>query len=170
MAEDIKRTVFSFGEEESEAAARCEVGTGDLPERASFWMVLVILLTIGARIMMDLPLPSLQMTGMYAAALLMWVLFLIYIKFRLRKTAEDLRKRELVLITSGEGFAVYEFSTDLRYHTAFSEITSVERGDHVYRITSPMGRICLPVRKLPAEFRDRLEQLPDAAHTARRWM
>lgn len=170
MAEDFKQTEFSYNEEEAAAVAKCEVGTGDLPEKTAFWIILAVLLTIGIRIVLELPVPPLNVLGMYGATLLLWILFMIYIRHRLRVTAEDIRKRSLILVTEEEGFSVYEFSTDLRYHARFEEITSVERGEHIYRISAPVGRICIPVRTAPAALRDRLETLEKAEHLERRWM
>lgn len=170
MAEGIKQTTFSFDEEEAKAVARCEVGVGDLPGRATFWLVLAVLVSLGIRILFDLPLPSMNMLGLYGATALLWILFLIYIRHRLRVTEEELKKRTLILVQEETGFALYEFSTELRFHTGYEEITSVEKGEHIYRISAPMGRVCLPVKKMPAEFRDRIDSLSEAENTPRSWM
>ena len=170
MPEDIRQTIFQFDEEEAKAAARCETGTGDMPEKATFWLALAVLVTLGARILLDLPLPQLNILGMYGATALLWILFLIYIRHRLKITAEELKKRELILVDDENGLALYEFSMELRYRAGYEEITSVEKGEHIYRITAPMGRICLPARKLPAELRDRLESLDSAQQVTRSWM
>ena len=143
---------------------------GDLPSRTVFWVILTALFSIGIRVVADMPVPSLSVLGMYGATLLLWVLFMVYIKHRLSVTARDIENRTLYLLTEEDGISVYEFSTELRYHTAFEEITEVERGDLIYRISAPMGRICIPVRSSPAELRDRLESLEGAVPTARRWM
>ena len=170
MAEEIRQTTFSFDEDEAKAVARCEVGVGDLPGKATFWIVFAVLLSVGAGIILELPLPSANMLGIYGATALLWILFMIYIRHRLRVTEEELKKRTLILVEETGGFALYEFSTELRYHAGYEEITAVEKGDHIYRISAPMGRICLPVRKIPSEFRDRLESLKDARQIPRNWM
>ncbi len=170
MAEEIRQKEFSFSEKEAEAAARCELGVGDLPRKALFWAALIILLSIGARILLDMPLPSLKMTGMYGAAVLAWALFLVYIRIRLRDTARELAKRTLYLTEEENGFTVHEFSTEMRYHARFEEITAVEKGEYICRITSPMGRICIPVRAMSSGFRDALDSLEGAQHMMRDWM
>ena len=170
MAEDLKQTEFSYNEKEAEAVARCETGVGDLPSKAAFWIILMILITISIRIIFELPLPPMSMMGMYGATLLLWILFSVYIRHRIRVTAEDLKKRTLYLVWEEEGFSVYEFSSELRYHTAYEEIASVEKGEQIYRITSPMGRICIPVRTAPAEFRDMIEKRENVQIITRRWM
>ena len=170
MAEQNNQKAFSFSEKEAEAAARCEVGTGDLPEKTAFWMALAILLSLGVRLIFELPLPPFSMIGIYGAVALVWILFMIYIRSRIKATAKDIAGRTLFLHIEEDGFAVYEFSTELRYCTLNRDITEVEKGEYIYRITSPMGRICLPLREMPAEFRDRLEQLEGAAHSVKSWM
>lgn len=170
MAAEIRQKEFSFSEKEAEAAARCELGVGDLPQKSLFWAALIILLSIGARILLEMPLPSLSMTGMYGAVILAWALFLIYIRIRLRDTARELSKRTLFLTEEENGFTVHEFSTEMRYHTRFDEITAVEKGEYICRITSPMGRICLPVSAMSSGFRDTLDSLEGAQHTMREWM
>ena len=170
MAEEKRQREFSFSEKEAEAAARCELGVGDLPRKTLFWAALIILLSIGARILLDMPLPSLRMAGMYGAAALAWTLFLIYIRIRLRDTAREMGKRSLILTEEADGFTVHEFSTEMRYHARFDEITAVEKGEYICRITSPMGRICIPVSAMSSGFRDRLDALEGAQHTVREWM
>lgn len=170
MTEKIKQTTFSFDEDEAKAVARCEVGVGDLPGRATFWLVFAVLISVGAGVIFELPLPSVNMLGIYGATVLLWILFLFYIRHRLRVTEEDLKKRTLILVEEDSGFALYEFSTELRFHAGYDEITAVEKGDRIYRISAPMGRVCLPVRKIPAEFRDRIDSLKDAQQITRNWM
>ena len=170
MAETIKQTAFSFDDNEAKAVARCEVGTGDLPGKATFWLVFAVLVSLGIRVIFDLPLPSVNMLGIYGATALLWILFLLYIRHRLRVTDEELKKRSLILVEEDEGFALYEFSTELRYHAGYDEITSVEKGEHIYRISAPMGRICLPVRKIPSEFKVKLDSLEGAKQIPRSWM
>ena len=170
MAGEIRQNEFSFSEKEAEAVARCELGVGDLPRKALFWAALIILLTIGARILLEMPLPSLRMTGMYGAVILAWTLFLVYIRIRLRDTARELAKRTLFFSEEGDGFTLHEFSTEMRYHARFDEITAIEKGEYICRITSPMGRVCLPVRVLSSGFRDTLDQLEGAQHMTREWM
>lgn len=170
MAEDYRQTEFSFSEKEAEAAARCELGVGDLPGKAMFWAALILLVSIGVRILTDMPLPSFRMLGMYGAAALAWVLFLIYIRIRLRDTARELRKRTLFLSEDESGFMVHEFSTELRYHARFKDITAVEKGEYICRITSPMGRICIPIRAMSSALRDTLDGLEGAQHITRDWM
>ena len=46
MAEEIRQKEFSFSEKEAEAAARCELGLGDLPRKALFWAAVIILMSI----------------------------------------------------------------------------------------------------------------------------
>ena len=170
MAETVKQTAFSFDDNEAKAVARCEVGTGDLPGKATFWLVFAVLVSLGIRVIFDLPLPSVNMLGIYGATALLWILFLFYIRHRLHVTEEELKKRSLILVEEDEGFALYEFSTELRYHAGYDEITSVEKGEHIYRISAPMGRICLPVRKIPSEFREKLDSLEGAKQIPRSWM
>jgi hypothetical protein len=170
MAETVKQTAFSFDDNEAKAVARCEVGTGDLPGKATFWLVFAVLVSLGIRVIFDLPLPSVYMLGIYGATALLWILFLFYIRHRLHVTEEELKKRSLILVEEDEGFALYEFSTELRYHAGYDEITSVEKGEHIYRISAPMGRICLPVRKIPSEFRVKLDSLEGAKQIPRSWM
>ncbi|MBQ5342140.1 MAG: hypothetical protein J6Z24_01580 [Oscillospiraceae bacterium] len=170
MAETVKQTAFSFDDNEAKAVARCEVGTGDLPGKATFWLVFAVLVSLGIRVIFDLPLPSVNMLGIYGATALLWILFLFYIRHRLHVTEEELKKRSLILVEEDEGFALYEFSTELRYHAGYDEITSVEKGEHIYRISAPMGRICLPVRKIPSEFRVKLDSLEGAKQIPRSWM
>ncbi|MBP1554890.1 MAG: hypothetical protein J6U30_02300 [Oscillospiraceae bacterium] len=170
MAETVKQTAFSFDDNEAKAVARCEVGTGDLPGKATFWLVFAVLVSLGIRVIFDLPLPSVNMLGIYGATALLWILFLLYIRHRLHVTEEELKKRSLILVEEDEGFALYEFSTELRYHAGYDEITSVEKGEHIYRISAPMGRICLPVRKIPSEFRVKLDSLEGAKQIPRSWM
>ena len=170
MAETIKQTTFSFDGDEAKAVARCEVGTGDLPGKTTFWLVFAVLISLGIRVLFDLPLPSVNMLGIYGATALLWILFLFYIRHRLHVTEEELKKRSLILVEEDEGFALYEFSTELRYHAGYDEITSVEKGEHIYRISAPMGRICLPVRKIPSEFREKLDSLERAKQIPRSWM
>ncbi|MBQ5341254.1 MAG: hypothetical protein J6W57_04535 [Oscillospiraceae bacterium] len=170
MAETIKQTAFSFDDNEAKAVARCEVGTGDLPGKATFWLVFAVLVSLGIRVIFELPLPSANMLGIYGATALLWILFLFYIRHRLHVTEEELKKRSLILVEEDEGFALYEFSTELRYHAGYDEITSVEKGEHIYRISAPMGRICLPVRKIPSEFREKLDSLEGAKQIPRSWM
>ena len=170
MAETVKQTAFSFDDNEAKAVARCEVGTRDLPGKATFWLVFAVLVSLGIRVIFDLPLPSVNMLGIYGATALLWILFLFYIRHRLHVTEEELKKRSLILVEEDEGFALYEFSTELRYHAGYDEITSVEKGEHIYRISAPMGRICLPVRKIPSEFRVKLDSLEGAKQIPRSWM
>ena len=170
MTDGSRQTAFTFSEKEAEATARCELGVGDLPRKTLFWAALILLVSIGVRIIMDLPLPSFRMMGMYGAAALVWVLFLSYIRIRLRDTAAELRKRTLFLTEEEDGLTVHEFSTELRYHTRFSEITAVEKGEYIFRITSPMGRICIPVSAMSSSLRERLEGLEGAQHITRDWM
>ena len=170
MAETVKQTAFSFDDNEAKAVARCEVGTRDLPGKATFWLVFAVLVSLGIRVIFDLPLPSVNMLGIYGATALLWILFLFYIRHRLHVTEEELKKRSLILVEEDEGFALYEFSTELRYHAGYDEITSVEKGEHIYRISAPMGRRCLPVRKIPSEFRVKLDSLEGAKQIPRSWM
>lgn len=170
MAEEIKRTEFSFSREEAEAAARCETGIGDLPSVAAFWIALVMLLSIAARILFDIPLPATGLLGMYGVTALLWILFSVYIRHRIRITAAAIIKRYLHLVTEEERFSVYEFADEIRYHAAYSEIAAVEKGEYIYRITAPIGRICIPVRVVPSEMKERLETLENAEHITRRWM
>ena len=170
MAETVKQTAFSFDDNEAKAVARCEVGTGDLPGKATFWLVFAVLVSLGIRVIFDLPLPSVNMLGIYGATALLWILFLFYIRHRLHVTEEELKKRSLILVEEDEGFALYEFSSELRYHAGYDEITSVEKGEHIYRISAPMGRIGLPVRKIPSEFRVKLDSLEGAKQIPRSWM
>ena len=170
MAEETKRNEFSFSKEEAEAAARCETGIGDLPSVAAFWIALIVLLSIAVRIIFDIPLPPMRVIGMYGVTALLWILFSIYIRHRIRITAAAIMKRYLHLVTEEERFSVYEFADEIRYHADYNEIATVEKGEYIYRITAPIGRICIPVRAMPSEMKERLESLESAEHITRRWM
>lgn len=151
MNENAERREFSYDDREAEIVARCETGAGDLPRTMTVWFACGIVAVALLRIIRNMPLPTLQMLGCYAAAITAWVLFTVFINYRIRQTAAELKKRILILYFGDDGIELYEYTTELRYHCRFEDIELVERGDSICRVTSRTGRICLPLRLLSAE-------------------
>ena len=170
MNEESERREFRFTEEEAYITARCEIGVGDLPRKLSTVLAIAALFTAAVRLIMGLPLPSFAMLGCYAAALAAWVIMMVYIRWRLKVTAKDIASRDLYLYYGDDGVEMYEVTERLRYHAPFDDITAVERGDRVCRITAPMGRICFPLRLLSASELQKLDGLEKAGHLRRDWM
>ncbi len=170
MNEGTERIEFRFTEEEAMITARCEIGVGDLPRRLSLILAAATLAVFGLRLAKKMPLPSFSMMGCYAAAAAAWIIMLVYIKKRLSMTARDIASRTLYLYYGEDGAELYEVTERFRYHAPFGDITAVERGDKVCRITAPMGRICFPLRLLSASQLQKLDGLENAKHIRRDWM
>ena len=161
-AEQTKNTrtePFIYTAEEAAAAARYELGVGELP----FYLSLLLAACFGAvllvRTRMGLSLlPPFSVLSAYAAAVAAWCIFLVYIRIRLRQTAAALQKRSFTLLAEKEGFAVFEFDSASRYHAAYADITAVKSEPPVLCITAPMGRVCLPHRIFTAEELVMLQQ------------
>lgn len=170
MNGNAERREFRFTKEEAEITARCEIGVGDLPRRLSVILASALAAVLLLRIILDMPLPSFATLGCYAAALAGWIIMLVYIRRRLGITSRDIASRTLYLYWGDEGAEMYEPAGDLRYHARFDEITAVERGDRVCRISAPMGRICFPLRLLDAGELKQLDGLENAKHLRKDWM
>ena len=143
MTDKAVKREFSFTDREAGIVARCELGVGDLPRRLSL---------------------------MLGAAVTAWVVFLVYLDRRLKLTAGDIASRTLGLYWSGEGMELYDYAGQLRYRAEFSQVETVERGDLVCRISSPMGKVCVPLRLLSASELQALDGLEQARHVRRSWM
>ena len=166
-----ERRRFVFTDEEAAIVARCEIGVGDLPRRLYCWMAIALLFVFALRPALGMPLlPSFAVLGCYAAAAAAWIILMVYIDRRLKITARDIASRELYLYFGKDGVEMYEDTESLRYHAPFPDISLVERGDRVCRITAPMGRICFPLRLLSAEELRQLDGLENAGHLRRDWM
>lgn len=162
QAEQNKNTrtePFIYTAEEAAAAARHELGVGELPFYLSLLLAACFGAVLLARTRMGLSLlPPFSVLGVYAAAVGAWCIFLVYIRIRLRQTAAALQKRSFTLHVQQSGFAVFEFDTSSRYHAAYADITAVKSEQPVICITAPMGRVCLPQRIFTAEELVKLQQ------------
>ena len=116
-----------------------------------------------------MPFPSFRTLGAYAVALVAWILMIWYVEHRVRITRDELKGKPYFLRISETEIAAGKYEDDLSFRTTWNEIGKVEMGRWIYRITSPMGRLCLPKSALSAEERDRLESLP-AGITEVNWM
>ena len=161
--------VFYLSPDEAAAVAKAETGIGDLPRQMSFGLVLTVIAVILIRMIMDLPLPSFRMIGAYAVAFTAWIGLIIYSKFRVNQTAQELKDKPFYLRVSEEGLSAGKYRDDLSYRAAWNEIQMVESGSLIYRITSPMGRLCLPKTALSAEERGKLESL-ETVRIEKKWM
>ncbi len=170
MTDKAVKREFSFTDREAGIVARCELGVGDLPRRLSLMLGATAAATVALRAARKMPLPSFALLGCYAAAVTAWVVFLVYLDRRLKLTAADVASRTLGLYWSGEGMELYDYAGQLRYRAEFPQVETVERGDLVCRISSPMGRVCVPLRLLSASELQALDGLEQAKHTRRSWM
>ena len=161
--------VFYLSPEEALAVAKAETGIGNLPVQMSFALVVMVIAVILIRMIMDLPLPSFRMIGAYAVAFVAWTGLITYSKFKVRSTAEELNGKPYCLSVSEAGISAGKFRDDLSYRTQWNDIQIIEKGSVIYRITSPMGRLCLPRTALSSEEREKLESL-EAVHVERSWM
>lgn len=155
--------------EDAEIIARADTGTGDLPRLLSTGMIIAMTAIILLRMILEMPLPSFKVLGAYAVALVAWISMLLYVRFRVKATAEEIKGKPFYLRVNGEGIAAGKFEDDLSYRALWDEIEVVEKGDRIYRITSPMGRLCLPRTALSSDERERLESL-EAIIINRNWM
>ena len=170
MSDKAAKREFRFTDEEAMIAARCELGVGDLPYRLSLMLAATVAVTAALRALRKMPLPSFSVLGCYVAALAAWILFLVYVDRRLKATAKDIGSRTLCLYWSEEGAELADYAGQSLYRTSFAEAEVIERGDRVCRITSPMGRICFPLRLLSASELQALDGLERAKHVRRNWM
>ena len=160
---------FSFTGPEAEAAARAELGTGDLPGRMTTGMMIILVILMIVRIALNLPLPSFRVLGSYMVAVAAWAALILFVSFRLRKMREEMTESRFYLQCTQEGIAAGRFPDEMLYRTAWEEIRMVEQGTHIYRITSPAGRLSIPKTALTAEERQRLDAL-DAEQKLVNWM
>lgn len=161
--------IFYLNTEEAEAVARADTGAGDLPRQLSTGMVVIMIFIILIRMILYMPFPSFRTLGAYAVALVAWILMIWYVKHRVRITRDELKGKPYFLRISETEIAAGKYEDNLSFRTTWNEIGKVEMGRWIYRITSPMGRLCLPKSALSAQERDRLESLP-AGITEVNWM
>lgn len=161
--------VFYLSSEEAEVIAKAETGIGDLPRQLSMGMVIMLMAVIILRIIMDLPLPSFRMLGAYMVAIVAWITLVSFSRVRISRTAEEMKNKPFYLKVSETGIFAGKFSDDFSYHSSWNDIQVVEKGTYIYRITSPMGRLCLPRTALSSVERDKLESL-EAIQVEKKWM
>ena len=161
--------VFYLSPEEAEAVAKAETGIGDLPRQMSMGLVIMLMAVIVLRIIMDMPLPSLKAIGAYVVALVAWVILVVHSRFKVKQAAEELKGKPYYLRVSEAEVAAGKYRDDLTYHAVWNDIQMIERGSLIYRITSPMGRLCLPKTALSYEEREKLETL-GTIQVERKWM
>ena len=161
--------VFYLSSEEAEAITKAETGIGDLPRHLSMGMVIMLMAVILLRMILDLPLPSFRMLGAYLVAIAAWLILVSFSGVRIRKTTEEIKNKPFFLKISEAEIFAGKYKDDYSYHVMWSDIQMVERGELIYRITSPMGRLCLPRTALTSAERDKLESL-EAIQVEKKWM
>ena len=170
MTDNAVTREFSFTARAAGLVASCEPAVGALPRRPSLPLRATAAATVALRAASKMPLPSFALLGCYAPAVTAWVVFLVYLDRRLKLTAADVASRTLGLYWSGEGMELYDYAGQLRYRAEFSQVETVERGDLVCRISSTMGKVCVPLRLLSASELQALDGLEQARHVRRSWM
>ena len=170
MSDDIKPVRFAFTEKEAEAAARCELGIGDMPRTMSMILTAAVVLTVAVRIAKKMPLPSFRLMACYGACLAAWIFFLILTNRRLKRTAEDIRARDLYFSFDDIGLYLRDENSKRRFACSLDEVQAVEKGELICRVSCPAGRFCFPLR-LADDLRMReLDSLQTASHITRSWM
>ena len=161
--------VFYLSPEEAEVIAKADTGTGDLPRKLSFGMVIMFIAVILLRMIFDMPLPSMRTMGFYLVAVLAWIGIVVYSGIKVKQTAEELKGKAFYVKVTDEGIAAGKHQDDLSFHAMWNDIQIVEKGSLIYRITSPMGRLCLPRTALSSWEREKLESL-DTILVNSNWM
>ena len=169
MNMDNEVRAFTFSPDEAEAVSRAETGSGDLPERMSGVMIVILIVSVLLRMVLDLPLPSVRTLGGYSVAVTGWLMLMFYVRHRKKAVRTELEKGQYYLFWSETGIGVGRYRDETFFQTEWQEIRVIEQGDRIFRITAPAGRLCLPNRILSAKERAFLNGL--AAEKVRvNWM
>ena len=164
-----RKTAFYLTQEEAEVAARCDMGIGDSLDRWPIYLVGILILWILARTVMGMPLPSFRLMGGYLIAAGAWILFLFFLKERKKLLREEYLGKPFYLTVSGEGIAVGKYPEEDFFRAAWTEIRQVEEGSEMIRLTADSGRVCLPVRILETEEREKIASL-EVRKQRKKWM
>lgn len=164
-----EQRVFYLNDREAEAVAKAEVGSGDLPEKLSSAMAVLLIAVLILRIALHMPIPQFRVLGAYLVALTAWVLTVLYINRRVKRTAEELNGRSFYLDMSENGIAVGKYRDETFFHAGWDEIRMVETGSLIYRFTAPIGRVCVPRQLFTAQEKEKIESL-NVKSVRRSWM
>lgn len=153
MSMENQVRAFTFSSEEAESVSRAETGTGDLPEKMSVAMLVILILSVFLRMILDLPLPSVMALGGYAVAITGWLAMMAYVNHRKKTVRTELEKGQYYLFWSETGIGAGRYRDETFFQAGWQDIQVIEQGDRICRITAPAGRLCLPNRILTAEER-----------------
>ena len=144
-------TSYMMSAEESEITAKWQLGVRNLSQPLALALLGAVALIEVARRTSFLPAPGWTFLAADAVAVMLFVGCIYLLDKKVKACAGAIAKRRLNISVSDERLNVAEGGRSV-YSCDIGEITRVEAGPRVARITSPAGAICVPLRALPEGF------------------
>lgn len=165
----MQYTRFQYNDTEATITAKWEVGVRNYTLPLALLPFAAVILVEFLKFAGILSLPRLQLQPLHFAAAALYLLFILFVLYRIRSTAESLKKRALAVSFTGDTVVIKTGDTAV-YVTRFEDIKQLDYGAHILRVQSDYGAYCIPWRLVPADFIGRFEAAETVAVRAWRWM
>lgn len=150
MSDRLEKS-YAMTAEEAEITAKWQLGIRNAAQPLSLALLAAVALVEVARRLTRLPLPDWSFIAADAVAVMLFVACLYLIDKRVKERAAAIAQRRITLIYDGGRLALAEGGRRI-YECGGDEITRVEAGPRVVRITSEAGSICIPRSALSDEL------------------
>ena len=144
-------TSYVMSAEESEITAKWQLGVRNLAQPLALALLGAVALIEVARRTSFLPAPGWTFLAADAAAVIMFVGCIYLLDKKVKACAKAIAERKIDISVSDERLTLTEEGKRI-YGCDLDDITRVEAGPRVARITSSAGAICIPLRALPEDF------------------
>lgn len=158
MSEPFQKC-YRMNAEESEITAKWQLGVRNMAQPLALALLGAVALIEVARRTNFLPSPGWVFLAADAVAVMLFIGLIYLLDKKVKACAASIAERQLEISITDERLTITEGGKSI-YSCDISEITRIEAGPRVARITSTAGAICIPLSALPegfaAELRERL--------------
>lgn len=165
----MQYTDFTYTDAEATITAKWQVGVRNYTLPLAFFPFAVVLFVELLKWAEVIRLPYMQFQPLHFAAAALYILFILFVFYRIYSTATSLKKRQLALSFDGNTVVVKTGETSV-YVTRYEDIKAIDYGDTIIRIQSDYGAYCLPARLVPNDFVSSFEGRDDVIIKRHRWM
>ena len=164
---------FTFNASQAKITAQWETGIKNrLPYITVFYFGIILLALLYQLFFVKRSIPITSYLY-YAAGLAFYTVFVMVLHYKTALTAKKIEKRKFTLQLSHDEqlLTVYEWTQTPIFKTAAQDVTQLFYGQHILRICSINGIICLPKEVVPKSFLEHVEnQLSEKNRITLRWM
>ncbi len=150
MSETFQKC-YQMNAEESEITAKWQLGVRNMAQPLALALLGAVALIEVARRTSFLPAPGWTFLAADAVAVMLFIGLIYLLDKKVKACAASIAKRQLEISITDERLTITEDGKSV-YSCDMSEITRMEAGPRVARISSQMGAICIPLRALPEDF------------------